>query len=141
MTDQQKEFKKARDNLGRFSAAIRTQFSFHKIKTFYDLLKAVGYDNDSIKRKYFPFEYDKVLTYQDVQDYLSDRHIELTTEQWLKENPPQTNHDIRSTNGLHDQSILLEKDKKEEIQEEKEFKQSPDEKAFFFWFQKKSITQ
>jgi hypothetical protein len=146
-----KEEKKARDSLERISAAIRTQYSFHKIKSFYDLLRAVGYDEKTIKEKYFPSEYEKPLTFQDVQEYLSDRRIELTTAQFLARNPPITNnhesiHNIQQDNIIDRQIITSNRiendinkirvDKKEES-----FIHSPNEIAYLFWFQKQAITK
>jgi hypothetical protein len=147
MTDKEKEHKKARDALDRFSKAILMQYSFHKIKTFNDLLKAVGFSDSDINQRYFPSERNRTLSFSDVKDYLSDRRIELTTAQWLELNPPQLNYEIKETNiasnvettRIHKMGLVenrIEPQRTEEI-----FERSPNEKAFFFWFQKKAITQ
>lgn len=86
-----KEQKKARDNLERFSRAIWSQFAFHRIKTFNDLLLAAGHKQSHIDSIYFPSEKNNIVTRDDVREYLSDRFIELTTKQYLENNPPDLN--------------------------------------------------
>jgi hypothetical protein len=87
-----KDQKKARDNLERISNKILTQFSFGGIKSYNDLLRASGLSQSDIHNRYFPSEYNKIISRGDVQDFLSDKRIELTTKQWLENNPPDTNH-------------------------------------------------
>lgn len=82
-----KDQKKARDNLERISNKILTQFSFGGIKSYNDLLRASGLSQPEIHHRYFPSEYNKIISRSDVQEFLSDKRIELTTKQWLENNP------------------------------------------------------
>src|SRR3989442_1543106 len=99
LSEQDKQDRKAIKNLDFIARAIRSQFSFGKIKTFRDLLLSSGYTDKIITDKYFSSELDKKLSYADIQEFLSDRYIELTTAQWLQKNPPTiepNNYDINT---------------------------------------------
>lgn len=84
LTPEQLEEKKLLDRIHYMTNRVRGAFSFGHIKTFKDILKECGTPTDS----YFPSELNRQVTIKDVNDYLSDRRIELTTALWLKRNPP-----------------------------------------------------
>lgn len=104
-----KDQKKARDNLERISNKILTQYSFGGIKSYNDLLRASGLSQSEIDHRYFPREKLQIISRNDVQDFLSDKRIELTTRQWLENNPIELNHyenNIQLKEGQKDSSII-----------------------------------
>src|SRR5437016_6113467 len=144
------EENKARSQLAYITNKVKGEWSFGKLKTFKDLLNSYGFDT----KPYFPNELNEPLTFQIVKDWLDDRRIELSTYFWLKNNSPIITYD---TEQLH--PTLL---KTIQPTEETDTKYSPNEeknaeefarifeqpeyqvkknKAFLFWFQKKSIVQ
>ena len=163
MTEQDKQDKKALLQLEKFSKAIRINFSFGKIKTYRDLLKSVGYSDELIKEKYFDNELNRAVTFKDIQEFLSDKKIELTTTQWLRRNPPIIKHEEtaeQTTDSSSNKSEIFNNkpdeivDKtvatpdrqirvvtEEEPKTKEVFMKSPNEspEIFFFWFQKDAI--
>lgn len=161
----EKEHKKELKNFERFSQAIKMQYSFKKLQVFEDLLKACGFDQDYINKTYFVSERSRRLTFKDVNDYLDDRRIELTTRQWLSINPPIITYDNEAIEQFTEKSkeaqgtnvctklelvdsvsnknvnTAIERTIKEDKEPEEPFLKSPNEspEIFFFWFQKKAI--
>ena len=72
-----------------FVKKCKMNYCLHKIKTFRDLLIQFGWSEPRLSGTFFPHELNKVITPDDVEDYISDRRIELTTKLWLKDNPPR----------------------------------------------------
>lgn len=154
LTFEQQEDKKARYKLNEISNRVRSNFSFGKIKTFADLLNFVGISPEP----YFPSELNKVLTYQDIKEWLSDRTIELETSIWLRKNPPIITYEseekinIEVTTSCNN---ILESNNKDSSNEnskdilptipehEKDYGFKRPEgipsTTFFTWFQKKEI--
>lgn len=164
MTEQQKKDKKELENLDRFSKSLRVAHNMGQIKTFRDLLINAGY-NQSNLAPYFPAELNRPVSFQDLQNWLSDRRIELTTSHWLRDNPPPPSHDIEFDirdekpavldlqiiqNGENSPRLVRKlapsiEDKYSEDNNygfdryAKAFEELPD--TFLFWFQKKAVAQ
>ena len=121
--------------------AILTQYSFGKIKNFFDLLVAVGYNEPWISNTYNKNERETKLTYPFIKEWFSDREIEIKTKHWLKENPPKQNEQavVESPKPVLQEAqgdVKVPERSEEEIVELPECKL---EKADLFWFQKKAV--
>jgi hypothetical protein len=151
--EEDKEYKRRIEALELTGRAIKLQYSFGKIKTFRDLLKRFGYTEEFMERYTFN-ELSTKLNNVLINEFLSDRHIELTTEYWLKKNPPIITPDENILPQTAIQSvceicptehILPTKTVGDEknYNFEHEFERSPNEPptTFFFWFQKKAIQE
>lgn len=79
-----KEHKKQLIQLERLHKTIRIQWHLHKLPKYEDLLRVYHISREH----YYPSELTQPLSFEMMQEFLSDREIELTTKQWLEENPP-----------------------------------------------------
>lgn len=121
--------------------SILTQYSFGKIKNFFDLLVAVGYNEPWISNTYNETERKKQLSYPFIKEWFSDREIEIKTKFWLKENPPKEENNIPGSSPTSTGSVLQEAqgDVKERSEEEITLPECKLETADLFWFQKKAV--
>ena len=143
LTAEELQDKKRRDSLKYIANRIKAEWSFGAIKTYHDLLSVAGYSEKDILQKYFQSELQHEVSFHDVKEFISDMHISLETEIWLRKNPPVIElEQISKEIELHDHDKIIEPIQKEERKPpEYKLDPSPNEKAFHFWFQKKVIRQ
>lgn len=109
--------KKQRQIIKDLSNRILSQFSFRNVKTWYDVYKFVGYDDEYIRKIYFDFETTRPVLIKELKDYLNDLRLGVECQIWLKNNPPERiendNSRISSGNndGSHHQTSSSEDDK------------------------------
>jgi hypothetical protein len=151
LTPEQKQEKKLLEALTVASNRIRSDWSFHKIKTFGDLLRSAGYNDEQIASKgYFPSELNAVVDFSAVKEFISDREVELSTSLWLRKNPPDLTKGSEEVNVsvAPAEPTLVDLTKSVEVEVMPE--PSPDEwelppnkriKCFLYWFQKKAVKQ
>ena len=84
-----KEHKQQLNQLTYQSNRLKGAYSFGKIKNLNDLLLNWGLSKQDIASKYFSSELQSKVTLHDINEFISDRFIELTTEYYLQDFPPQ----------------------------------------------------
>ena len=146
LTPKEQEEKKARQQLLYIQNRVRSEWAHKHLTTFRDLYIAAGISPQEIDKKYFPSELNKILTFEDVKEYLSDRQVELDTFYWLEKNPPDTEPDIITEQPLVTDKQAIVEDLIDQVAEEKKIidyglEHCSLEKAFLFWFQKKATKE
>lgn len=148
LTANQKLDKQARYKLQEVSNRLKSKFNFKEIKTFGDMLTQAGVSHNG----YFPSELSKLLTFNDLKEWLDDRRIELETSIWLRDNPPTIVYENSEIQKTTIQSSSEEtKNKELQTLEENISEHEKDygfvrpagipDKTFFIWFQKKAIAE
>ena len=135
------EHKLARDQLEILSKDIRHKYISGKIKNQLSLLKACGYsDADIVGRlSYYPSELVRSVSFSDVNSFLDDKRIALTTQQFLEENPIHINGhilDYDRTTSEQNEKIVEENNKAKEPWQS--YKPATTQKATLYWHQKKA---
>lgn len=162
LTKEQRDERKARENLERLISKARMDFTFKKIQTFKQLLHHFGWSDDRIDATYFEHERNSKVTTAILNEYLSDRLIEFDTAIWLKHNPPDTTPEEVWKEGqalaltqpasveltlvdpnLQDvkKAIVTDESNLHETERDYGFTPSPNEQYNPFWFQKKCISE
>lgn len=131
-----KDEKQARASLLNLDRHIRNEWSFKRIKTFYDLLKSNGYEEDYIKNilHYSPTELSRELSFSNVKEYLDDKRISLEVELYLKKN-----FLIVEKTVINKSNVKIEYN--EEHDKDYGLVESPKQNCRLYWFQKKSAKQ
>lgn len=138
------EEKRARLFLKGLTNKIKSDFSFKKIHTRGDYLLALGNSPDEIRNRlhYRDNELEQPLSFSELKSLLEDERIKLETEQWLRHNPPKTNHEEVNIDRLSKDSTLQQFTSSHRTdtnkEEQEELPPSPKEKAFLYGFQKKN---
>lgn len=84
-----KERKQQLNQLTYQSNRLKGAYSFGRIKNLNDILLNWGLSKQDIASKYFPSELQSKITLHDINEFISDRFIELTTEYYLQDFSPQ----------------------------------------------------
>lgn len=159
LTPSQKLEAKERDSLLKTINRAKSDFSFGKIKTFRDLLRSVGIDNDTaIKQGYFSWELNEPVDKSFIWDYLLDIKLSFDASKYLIHNPPQPDENYPPQTQINEESIqsnnaiqrtyifkgfdnvdASELDGSKQVYHHLE--PSPKETAFLFWHQKKAANE
>lgn len=90
------EDSEALSGLKKHCQVVRVKWQFYgAIKTFQDLLNEFYSPSlaSTIAPSYFKKELERKVTRELIDEFLSDRIIELSTKEWLTKNPPQLEYD------------------------------------------------
>jgi hypothetical protein len=128
------EEKKELDRLEILSKDVRHKYISGKIKTYNDVLRSVGYTEEHINKTFFPSERSRKVKLSDVNEYLSDLRISLSTSIWLKHNPPDTHDNSNNGSNTSDPN----KSEEEKSGEYKKYIQAKVTKAKLYWHQTKA---
>lgn len=139
-----KEEKAAKLNLKRLTDKIKLDFSFKRIATLGDYLRAIDRD----VTHYRPDELSSKLTFPKLKEHLDDLRIALDTSYWLKRNPPDTTYELEPNNKASAENLnrvdTTTEEKKRDTSEDSDeswrhfprtSRQAKD--CHLFWFQKR----